>query len=177
MSESKDNTRLLLIAMVAVIGALVVAVLALVLVISNDDESPSADDIDRSSLEALGNSVIEVDEAEVGQCLDIASEDDTSVTITDQACDGDHDGEITWVGTFGDIENADFVPTDPDDLTDAGISFAVCTDLMEQADVDAIGDDVEYHLINEDAAESAGRPALCYATTAGGEPYTEKQLP
>ncbi len=128
-------------------------------------------------LVVFANSVIAVDDAEVGQCLDVSSEDDTSVVITDQSCDGDHDGEITWVGTFADIESSDFVPTNPDDLTDAGISYAVCASLMEEADVAALGEDVEYHLVNEDAAESPGRPALCYATTADGEPFTEKQLP
>ena len=79
-----------------------------------------------------------IDEAEVGQCLDVSSEDSDSVVITDQDCDGDHDGEITWVGTYADVEGSDFVPTNPDDLTDAGISFAVCTSLMDQGDVDAL---------------------------------------
>lgn len=128
-------------------------------------------------LVVFANSVISIDEAEVGQCLDVSSEDNDSVVITDQDCDGDHDGEITWVGTYADIESSDFVPTNPDDLTDAGISFAVCTSLMETADVDALGDAVDYQLVNEDGTPTADEAALCYATRTDGEPFTEKQLP
>ena len=128
-------------------------------------------------LVVFANSVIEVDEAEVGQCLDVSSEDNNSVVLTDQACDGDHDGEIAWVGTYDDIESSDFVPTNPDDLTDAGISYAVCTSLMEQADVEALGDDVEYQLVNEDDSPTSGEGALCYATPTNGDPFTEKRLP
>lgn len=128
-------------------------------------------------LVVFANSVIEVDQAEVGQCLDISSEDNDSVVLTDQSCDGDHDGEIAWVGTYEEIESSDFVPTNPDDLTDAGISYAVCTSLMEQADVEALGDDVEFQLVNEDDSPTAGEGALCYATPSNGDPFTEKQLP
>lgn len=128
-------------------------------------------------LVVFANSVISIDEAEVGQCLDVSSEDSESVVITDQDCSGDHDGEITWVGTYGDVESSDFVPTNPDDLTDAGISLAVCTSLMEQGDVDALGDGVEYQLVNEDSSPTADEAALCYATRTDGEPFTEKQLP
>ncbi|WP_148614368.1 DUF4190 domain-containing protein [Nocardioides rubriscoriae] len=125
----------------------------------------------------FANSVISIDEAKVGQCLDVSSETNDSVTITDQSCDGDHDGEITWVGTFDDLESSQFVPSNPDDLTDAGVSYALCTSLMDPADVDALGEDVEYQLVNADSSPTSGEAALCYATRQDGKPFTEKQLP
>ena len=125
----------------------------------------------------LANSVIAIDEATVGQCLDVSSEDSDSVVITEEECGGDHDGEVAWVGTFSDVESSDFVPTNPDDLTDSAISFAVCTSLAEPGDVEALGEAVEYQLVNEDSTPTADEAALCYAVRQDGEPFTSKQLP
>ena len=45
------------------------------------------------------------------------------------------------------------------------------------ADVDALGDAVEYQLVNEDGTPTGDEAALCYATRTDGEPFSEKQLP
>ena len=128
-------------------------------------------------LVVFANSVIAIDEAEVGQCLDVSSESNDSVVITEQSCDGNHDGEIVWVGTADDVQTSEFVPTDPDDLTDAGVSFAICSTLAEPADIEALGDSVEFQLVNEDATPTGDEAALCYATRLDGEPFSSKQLP
>jgi hypothetical protein len=129
----------------------------------------------------FANSVIPVDEAEVGQCANILSEDDESVTLTDTECDSSHDAEIVYTGTYGEVESSQFVPSDPDDLTDAGISFGICTELMaangQQADLDALGDDVTYQFVTQTADPPSDEAFYCYVERSDGEKFAEKRLP
>ncbi len=117
----------------------------------------------------VAGSVIDVDEAEVGQCLNISNEDADSVLPTKKDCDSDHDGEIVYVGTYDEVLGSDFVPTNPDDLTDAGISFGVCTGLMDPADVDKIGDEFRYGFLTEDVDSEPSDTFFCYVERFDGD--------
>ena len=125
----------------------------------------------------FANSVIEVDQAEVGQCASISTEDSESVLLTEKDCSDSHEAEIVYVGTGDDVANSPFVPANPEDLTDGGISFGVCTSLMDTADVDAIGDDVEYHIVSETGNPEGDEPFFCYITPLDGGNFTSTQLP
>jgi hypothetical protein len=124
----------------------------------------------------FADSVVEVDEAKVGDCADVSSDDGDSVLLTDQDCDGKHDAEITWVGKVSDVESLDVAPSNPDDFTDAGASYLICTNLMDKGDVTALGDDVEYQYVTEDTSPKSTDAALCYAEKKDGK-FTDKQLP
>ena len=123
----------------------------------------------------FANSVVKVDEAKVGDCANVSSDDSDSVLLTDKDCGDDHDAEITWVGKVSDVESLDVAPTNPDDFTDAGASLLICTALMDEADVTALGDDVEYQYVTEDNDPKPSDAALCYAEKKNGK-FTEKVL-
>ncbi len=129
----------------------------------------------------FANSVIAVDGATVGQCANISSEDAKSVLLTDADCTGDHDAEIVYTGTYGEVENSQFVPSNPDDLTDAGISYGICTELMtnagQSADLDALGDDVTYQFVTMTADPPSSEAFYCYAERTDQKPFTSKRLP
>ena len=125
----------------------------------------------------FAKSVINVDEAKVGQCANISSQDNKSVLLTDTDCSGDHDAEITYVGKFSDVEGLDIAPTNPDDFTDAGSSLLICTALMDPADVTALGDSVGYQYVNQDGTPTSNDAVLCYAERTDGKKFTSKQLP
>ncbi len=125
----------------------------------------------------FAGSVISVDDAEVGQRANISSDDNDSVLLRDKDCADDHDAEIVYVGTFGDVETLDVAPTNPDDFTDAGSSLLICTALMDPADLEAIGEDVDYQYVTEDSDPATDDAVLCYAERSDGEKFTSKQLP
>jgi hypothetical protein len=126
------------------------------------------------------NSVVDFDEAKRGDCVDDSLEDDESLVLTTEECDSKHDGEITWVGTFGDVEGVALGAIDPN-ASEEEQSRAVCTALMDPADVDALGPDVEYvYLYEQDEANDqpqSGDAALCVARAANGGSFDSKQLP
>lgn len=130
------------------------------------------------------NSVVDFDEAQRGDCVDDSLEDEESLVITKEECDGKHDGEITWVGKVSDIENIDPTKIDPNlgaNPSETEASRAICTALMDQADVDALGPDVEYvYLYEQDETNDqpqSGDAALCVARAANGGSFDSKQLP
>ena len=61
----------------------------------------------------FANSVVDVDQAKVGECADVSNDNGDSVLLTKQDCDGKHDAEITWVGKVSDVENLDVAPPTP----------------------------------------------------------------
>lgn len=145
-------------AIIGVIGTLVGAALVAVFVI-------------------FAQSVIDVEEAKVGECASVSSDDGNSVLLREKDCSEDHDAEIVWVGDVGDVKSLDVAPTNPDDFTDSGASFLICTNLMDPADLEAIGDDVEYQYVTTDENPSDSDAALCYAERDNGDEFTEKRLP
>lgn len=120
----------------------------------------------------VGTSSIDPRDAEVGDCGNILSEDRDTITMTSTGCDSKHDLEIVYVGTFDEIEESAFLPSDPDDLTDAGISAGVCTDLMPSEDVatiDESDDDLRYGIVTEDTSPSGDEAFFCYVERPGDE--------
>jgi hypothetical protein len=114
------------------------------------------------------SSQITPDDAEAGQCMDIR-EDGDSIFLTEKDCDEEHDGEIVHVAEFGDIEETDpgLMPTDIDDLTDAAISQAVCSSLMDPADVAKISQDLEWGLALENQDDPADDDKfICYVESS-----------
>ncbi len=112
----------------------------------------------------LASSSITPDNAEAGQCINIREDGDT-VFLTKKDCTDDHDGEIVHVAEFGDIEATDpsLMPDDINDLTDAAISQAVCSSLMEPDDVAKIGADLTWGLALEDPNSPADSDKIiCY---------------
>lgn len=111
---------------------------------------------------------VTIDEAEVGQCLNIREDGDT-VYLTDKDCSEDHDGEIVHTGVYKDIEEANLMPTDINDLADAAISQAVCSSLMDPADVADLPTDLEWGLaLSQDAVDDPADDDkfICYVTSA-----------
>jgi hypothetical protein len=110
------------------------------------------------------NSQITPDNAEVGQCMDIR-EDGDSIYLTEKDCTEDHDGEIVFVDEFGVIEETDpsLMPDDINDLTDAAISYAVCSSLMDPADVEKVPADATWGLALTDPNDPADDDKfICY---------------
>jgi hypothetical protein len=94
------------------------------------------------------------------------------VALRNASCEGSHGVEVAWVGRVAEVENLDVAPSSPDDFTDAGASFLICTALMAADDVAAFGDQVEYQYVTEDAEPDQGDSALCFATPADGSTFT-----
>ncbi|WZH50681.1 MAG: DUF4190 domain-containing protein [Nocardioides alkalitolerans] len=120
----------------------------------------------------VGTSAIDPRDAEVGDCGNILSEDRDTITMTSKDCGDRHDLEVVYVGTFDEIEDSQFLPSDPDDLTDAGISAGVCTDLMPAEDVatlDESDDDLRYGIVTEDTSPSGDEAFFCYVERLDGE--------
>jgi len=114
------------------------------------------------------NSQITPDNAEAGQCMDVREDGDT-IYLTKKDCAEDHDGEIVYVAEFGDIEANDpsLMPDDINDLSDAGISQAVCSSLMDPADVRKIPTDLTWGLALEDTDNPADSdPFICYVESS-----------
>ena len=133
------------------------------------------------ALTFFANTVIPVDGAEVGQCANVTSQDRDSVLLLDADCAEPHDAEIVYTGTYDQVESSRFVPSNPDDLTDAGISFGICTELMisndQGADLAALGDDVVYQFVTQTGNPDSDEPFYCYAERSDGVKFPDKRLP
>jgi hypothetical protein len=112
------------------------------------------------------NSVIDVKDAEAGQCIDVDNSDD-SIVPRKADCGSSHDAEIVYAGTADDI-NPDFVPDDINDITDSAISRVICSANMDQAYVAAIGDDFRWQLVSEDGDPTGTEPYFCYVEPSSG---------
>ncbi|KRF17733.1 hypothetical protein ASG90_05125 [Nocardioides sp. Soil797] len=125
----------------------------------------------------LDQNTIDLDSAEVGQCTNIDVDDD-SVMMTKKDCSDDHDGEIVYIGTFDEVKNSGFMPSNPDDVTDAGVAYGVCSSLLGEdkaGDIDsALDGKVEYGIANEDNNPSDDEKFLCYAKRSDDEKIDKK---
>ncbi|HEY1134975.1 MAG TPA: DUF4190 domain-containing protein [Nocardioides sp.] len=119
----------------------------------------------------LGDRSMMPSDAEVGQCGNILNEDRDTIQLLEKDCDSSHDIEVVHVGTYDDIEDSSFLPSNPDDLTDAGIAFGVCTDLMPADDVATLAetDDLRFGIVTEDTSPSGTDPFFCYVELPGDE--------
>lgn len=129
----------------------------------------------------FAKSIVTVDEAEVGQCVSIDDDDSSAIVLREADCDSDHDGEIVYKGEYSEVESSPFMPSSPDDLSDAGISYGVCTSLMPPEDVSAIedvlGDNVEYTYAMEDPANpEPDDPFICYVKDSRGDSIDQQLI-
>lgn len=126
-----------------------------------------------------GNSVLPSNASE-GQCVNVSLDDEESVLLLDTDCAGDHDAEVTWVGTFSEIETQlgeQFTPQDINDITDSAIEEFVCSSLTDPAYVAALGDGVEFSIVREDTDPSGSDPLMCYASKTNDQKFTEHVQP
>lgn len=119
---------------------------------------------------------IDLDSAKVGQCANIDVDDDT-VMMSKKDCSDDHDGEIVYVGKFSEIENSQFKPSNIDDVTDAGVAYALCSQFIgdKAAEIDsALDGKAEYGIANEDSSPSSDEKFLCYVKRSDDKKIDEK---
>lgn len=116
-----------------------------------------------------GNTVT-VDNAEVGQCVDVSGPDD-GLSLTKKECSESHDAEIVAVGKAGDVEGAD--------LEDTFQTADVCSQLADPADFEKVTaflveTELEFSVIAEDPDDvSDGDSVVCYVERVDGEKLTE----
>lgn len=129
-------------------------------------------------LVVFAKSVIGVDDAKVGQCMNVSDSGD-SVTLTKKDCTESHDAEIVYVGVKGDIAalGADFVPDNINDLSDSAISSTVCSNLIDPADAEKLADSYTYTIVSKDPKDTANNsPFVCYVEPDNGDKLTDKLL-
>ncbi len=103
----------------------------------------------------VAESQVSIPDAKVGQCLNVDEGSDDTVFLTKKECDEDHDGEIVYKGEYAEIKDAPFTPSDPDDLTDTGISLANCSAVMDPADVEKLTQrELDWSVVLEEDAVS-----------------------
>ncbi|GAB2983645.1 DUF4190 domain-containing protein [Nocardioides montaniterrae] len=84
------------------------------------------------------------DNAKTGQCVDVDRKDNT-YSLSKTTCDEDHDAQIMWVGTFGEIKTNVSAGTALGDLTESNASREVCSQLVGQATITQIGGGEAYN--------------------------------
>ncbi len=116
----------------------------------------------------VAGTVVTVDNAEPGQCVDVEGPDD-QLTLSKKECGESHDAEIVATGKAGDVSDADlegtFLPLD------------VCEQLADEGDFEKVlgySEELELSVIAEDPDDvSDGDSVVCYAERADGEKLTE----
>ena len=112
------------------------------------------------------DSLVPLDDAEVGQCVDVDEDDDT-VIMREKECSEEHDGEI--------VATADVTAENIDAIT--GDLAAFCTSLIDAEDLvrlDAV-DGLQYKAVMEDPDDiSLGDHLVCYVE--GDDDLTEPIL-
>ncbi|KQY63686.1 DUF4190 domain-containing protein [Nocardioides sp. Root140] len=124
----------------------------------------------------VARNTVTLDNAEVGQCVNVDKDGD-SVMITKKDCSDDHDAQIVHVGKFEEVENSGFMPSNADDVTDAGIALGVCSTLVgDQAATieEDLDGKVEYGIANEDNSPSSDEKFLCYVGRSDDEKLDKK---
>ncbi|UMG93157.1 hypothetical protein [Nocardioides sp. TF02-7] len=102
------------------------------------------------------NSYISLEEAEVGQCIDV-TDDGGDVLLREKECTEEHDGEIVHVGTIGE------------DGAGTELTTAVCVEALPVEDLTAIGEAVggdaltALEVVTEDpSSPDAGDEFVCF---------------
>ena len=116
----------------------------------------------------VAGTVVTVDNAEVGQCVDVSGPDD-SLSLTKKECSESHDAEIIATGKAGDVTDADLEGTfDP---------IAVCNQLAEEGDFEKVttySEPLDISVIAEDPNNvSDGDSVVCYAERSDGKKLSE----
>ncbi len=103
------------------------------------------------------DSILEADEAEVGQCIDVDDDDNDAVLLYEAECSDAHDGEVVAVAKVND-ENREEISSAMADFCATLISPE---DLVTLAGVEGL----EYSAVIEDPDDvSNGDTLVCYVT-------------
>ncbi len=109
----------------------------------------------------LFNNAVTPGNAEVGQCVNIDTEDN-EVTMLKKECNEDHDGEIVGVAEVDD---------DNRDAIQSGMA-AYCLEIVDEDDVATLvsNDEIELLAVTEDPSDvSNGDHLVCYAEAKEGK--------
>ena len=120
----------------------------------------------------LYNNIITPDNAEAGMCVNIDHDGD-NISMMKQDCGDDHDGQIVYVGSYGDAKTM----VDPAELEGATgedeIAESLCRQLAPNGDI--FGDEFSWGLASEDPDNpSDGDKFVCYIEPSDGDKLTEK---
>ena len=120
----------------------------------------------------LFKNIITPDNAEAGMCVNIEHDGD-SISMFKKGCGDDHDGQIVYVGSYGDAKTK----VDPGELDGASgedqIAETLCRQLAPNGD--SIGDEYTWGLASEDPDNPGdGDRFVCYIEPKDGSTLTEK---
>lgn len=110
-------------------------------------------------------SVVTIDEAKAGICIDVDSDDD-GVILTESECGEGHDAQIVYTGDAGD---------DAEALETGGVD-AVCAARAEPAITELVSSgDYEFQAVLDDPQDvSSDDKVVCYVERTDGEKISEK---
>jgi hypothetical protein len=120
---------------------------------------------------------ITIEEAKVGQCLNVDEGDDQDVFLREKDCTESHDGEIVAVAKFGDVSQSALqgIGSDPSSTEAAR---QICTSLLDDDAKAKLDDTYEFGVVSEDeSSPSANEKFVCYVTLDDGGKLSEKLLP
>ncbi|WP_183096068.1 DUF4190 domain-containing protein [Nocardioides stalactiti] len=104
------------------------------------------------------DSLVQPDEAKVGQCIDVDDDDDNAVLLYEKECSEDHDGEIVAVAEVDD-ENRDTISNT---MADFCATLVSPEDLVKLSEVEGL----EFAAVIEDPEDvSNGDHLVCYVTS------------
>ena len=120
----------------------------------------------------LFKNIITPDNAEAGMCVNIEHDGD-SISMFKKGCGDDHDGQIVYVGSYGDAKTQ----VDPSQLDSASgedkIAESLCRQLAPNGD--GLGDEYTWGLASEDPDSPAdGDKFVCYVEPKDGSKLSTK---
>ncbi|MET1060489.1 MAG: DUF4190 domain-containing protein, partial [Nocardioides sp.] len=120
----------------------------------------------------LFKNIITPDNAEAGMCVNIEHDGD-SISMFKKSCGDDHDGQIVYVGSYGDAKTK----VDPSELDSASGEDAIAESLCRQLapNGDSLGDDFTWGLASEDPDNPGdGDKFVCYVEPSNGDKLSDK---
>ncbi|MDT0202811.1 DUF4190 domain-containing protein [Nocardioides sp. AE5] len=125
----------------------------------------------------FAKSMVTEDNVAAGMCMNVSESSGDSVGLRKKECSESHDAQVVYVGTFGEIKDKNLNPTNMDDLTDAGVSYAVCQSLLG-SDVSAlessVDGDLKYNIVRWADDPDDDDTFACYVQRADKKKLTEK---
>ncbi len=120
----------------------------------------------------LFKNIITPDNAEAGMCVNIEHDGD-SISMFKKGCSDDHDGQIVYVGSYGDAKTK----VDPSQLDSASgedqIAESLCRQLAPNGD--SVGDEYKWGLASENPDNPAdGDKFVCYVEPKDGNKLSQK---
>ncbi len=114
------------------------------------------------------SSIVSVDEATAGMCVDI-NDDDDGVVLFEKECNESHDGEIIYAGDAGD----DAAALESSDAT------SICVARIDEAAAAiVVSGDYDLNALLEDPNDVGSNDRfVCYIEPSDGEKVSEKVLP